>query len=311
MSRYYLFDFFLQHMQIVVENNKLVINGKEMTTLLSVTGLQQLLGDARHTRTKHNHVYTWDEWGMVAYSKNDKEVDQIELAFQPEPGLKFSPAAGFTGEFVIEQIDYRDFYRQHKNELEKVADYDDSGSLLSGGFKIWFDVNNDALSLVSISTFTPPPPKVYSDKYRFRRIDGKKIEFKDFNFKLAVIQVLMYEKKILQPVFDLYDFIQNYEQRVIDIEKEGYHFIAEVTAYFEALEIDEKYANEVTEISQDAGNEIYRNMRWFWDGEDDTFNIKNFEDVRYFNNLRKMSLFYTDNLELIKAQLTEKNVIVA
>lgn len=297
-------------MQIVVENNKLVINGKEMATPLSVTELQQLLGDTRHTRTKHNHIYTWDGLGVVAYSKNGKEADQIELALQPEPGLKFSPATCFTGEFVIEQTDYRDFYQQHENELEKVADYDDSGSLLSGRFKIWFDVNNDTLSLVSISTFTPPPPKVYSDKYRFRRIDGKKIEFKDFNFKLAVIQVLMYEKKILQPVFDLHDFIQNYEQRVINIEKEGYHFIAEVTAYFESLEIDEKYANEVTEISQDGGNEIYRNMRWFWDGEDDTFNIKNFEDVWYFNNLRKMSLFYTDNLELIKAQLAEKNIIV-
>jgi hypothetical protein len=34
---------------------------------------------------------------------------------------------------------------------------------------------------------------------------NKSPQFQDFNFKLAVIQVLMYDKAVLQPKFNLYD----------------------------------------------------------------------------------------------------------
>lgn len=32
----------------------------------------------------------------------------------------------------------------------------------------------------------------------------------------------------------------------------------------------------------------------YWDGEDDFFNIENYEDIKHFPNLKKMTLFSND-----------------
>jgi len=61
------------------------------------------------------------------------------------------------------------------------------------------------------------------------------VQFKDFNFKLAVIQRLMYEQNVLTPRFDVYEFVERYTARHIDIEKEGYGVIPEVRRYFKQL----------------------------------------------------------------------------
>jgi hypothetical protein len=58
------------------------------------------------------------------------------------------------------------------------------------------------------------------------------ITFKDFNFKLAVIQELKYNQKIISPKFDLWEFAKNYNERKIDIEKEGYEAIPEAINFF-------------------------------------------------------------------------------
>ena len=60
-------------------------------------------------------------------------------------------------------------------------------------------------------------------------------KFKDFNFKLCVIQELMYQKCILTPKFDVWDFAKQYKARKINIEKEGYDIIPEVATYFKEL----------------------------------------------------------------------------
>lgn len=144
-----------------------------------------------------------------------------------------------------------------------------------------------------------PKEKVVSDKYAFQKIEGEKIEFKDFNFKLAVIQILMYEKELLHPKFDLYEFVEIYDKREIDVEEEGYGFIPEVTEYFENLEIDRKFADEITEIIQDGGDDIYLELYRFWDGEDDVFNIKSADDFKNFKNIAKVELFYDEDDSLI------------
>ncbi len=298
--------------QLTTGKNKLVINGTEMQFPLQVNELQQLLGGARHTATKYNHIYTWDAQGMYVYSKNGLEAETLALLFAEERGrqLKYAPVSRFAGDLLIGQTGMHEYYQQNSQKLEKASKYDEGGSFVEEGFRVYYDINDATLHTVEVSVYIPPPPKIYSDKYHYRKIAGKKIEFADFNFKLAVIQVLMYEKKLLQPQFDLYDFVDNYAERKIDVEEEGYEFIPEVTDYFRTLEIDEKYADEITEINQDGGDEIYGNVLRFWDGEDDTFNIQNFEDIRHFKNLRKMSLFYADNLDEIKQQLLEKNIVV-
>ena len=125
------------------------------------------------------------------------------------------------------------------------------------------------------------------------------IKFKDLNFKLAVIQELMYTQKILLPVFDIYDFAEEYKKRKIDIEKEGYDIIPEALKYFKDYQIPEEFAEKVEYISQDGGDEIYMQICPFWDGEDDIFNIKSADDASNFPNLKEIVLFFSDDSKIL------------
>ncbi len=120
------------------------------------------------------------------------------------------------------------------------------------------------------------------------------LEFKDLNFKLAVIEVLMYEKKIIKPAVDAFEFAKNYSYRKIDIDEEGYQIIPEILEYFDNLKIQASQAELVEEIYQDGGNNIYMTISPFWDGEDDSFNINSAEDVALLPNLKKVTLFGGD-----------------
>lgn len=57
--------------------------------------------------------------------------------------------------------------------------------------------------------------------YTIKPLDEPIIEFKDFGFKVAVTQELMYYKELLQPKFDLYEFVDWYDKRAIDLRKRG------------------------------------------------------------------------------------------
>ena len=127
------------------------------------------------------------------------------------------------------------------------------------------------------------------------------VKFKDFNFKLAVIQRLMYEQNVLAPRFDVYEFVKGYTARHIDIEQEGYDIIPEVRRYFEQLEIPAKALPLIQEINQDGGDEIYMQIYPFWDGEDDVFNIQSAEDAASLPNLKSVTLFYDDDERILEA----------
>ena len=126
------------------------------------------------------------------------------------------------------------------------------------------------------------------------------VKFKDFNFKLAVIQRLMYEQNVLAPRFDVYEFVKGYTARHIDIEQEGYDIIPEVRRYFEQLEIPAKALPLIQEINQDGGDEIYMQIYPFWDGEDDVFNIQSAEDAASLPNLKSVTLFYDDDERILE-----------
>jgi|LakMenEpi03Aug12_release.lakeMendotaPanAssembly.Ray.scaffolds.fasta_scaffold989774_2 hypothetical protein len=123
-------------------------------------------------------------------------------------------------------------------------------------------------------------------------------KFTDFNFKLAVIQVLMYEKKVLQPAFDIHNFVRKYTGRKINIEKEGYKIIPEVKKFFEDLEIPSELLNKVEKIYQ-GSNKIYLQLCPFWSGEDELFNITKTEDLRLLPNLKKITLYYDDEKKMV------------
>ncbi len=114
-------------------------------------------------------------------------------------------------------------------------------------------------------------------------------QFVDLNFKLLVVQKLMYDQEALLPRFDVEEFIRKYTVREIMIKDEGYDVIPEVLQYFEALVIPPHLLAQVEELSFDASDEIYSQVFPYWDGEGDTFDVASVKDIGLLPNLKRMS----------------------
>ena len=161
------------------------------------------------------------------------------------------------------------------------------------GISVWFDAVGDNIAALEIKPFTGSEIKeIPKDKYVITELNEELIQFSDFGFKLSVIQELMYNKALLQPKFDLFEFVIWYAKRDIDLEKEGYEPIPEVTQYFKDVPIPKKYAAEITEIYQDGGNAIYRQLLRFGEGWEDYWDMETGEDAKQFPNLKKVTLCY-------------------
>ncbi|MET9225758.1 hypothetical protein [Lentzea sp. NPDC003310] len=127
------------------------------------------------------------------------------------------------------------------------------------------------------------------------------IPFTDTNFKLAVVNELMYNQDLL-PRFDLREYAA---EQGFTYDSGSFEAVPEALAYFEALEVPVELAEKVTEVYMDGGNGIYLEIAPNWDGEDGIFDVDDFADVRHFPNLKSMTLFYTGNeqaLESLRAQ---------
>lgn len=131
----------------------------------------------------------------------------------------------------------------------------------------------------------------------------------DFNFKLMVIHQLMYVDKVLLPKFDVWGFVKTHGERKIDIEEEGYAVIPEVISYFKGVEIPMNLLIDIKELKPDGGDEIYRQIIPFWSGEDEQFDVKSVEDVKYLPNLKATNSMNFPK-ELIK-ELRAKKIKVA
>jgi hypothetical protein len=135
-------------------------------------------------------------------------------------------------------------------------------------------------------------------------------QFKDLNFKLLVLQELMYVQKALVPPFDVHQFIRQHTEREIMIEQEGYAVIPEVLAYFESVPIPSSLLAQVQQLAFDGGNEIYRQIFPYWDGECSTFDVKHADDVALVANLNRLSSMPPAFVDQHAAKLREKSIAV-
>ena len=124
----------------------------------------------------------------------------------------------------------------------------------------------EALSaMVQISWKEPEQKAAKAQKYKLSKPTEPVLTFTSFNFKLAVMEVLMYEKGLLAPKLDAHEFAREYSRRKIDIDAEGYEPIPEIRKWLEKYPVPERLAPEVTEIEMDGGSEIYTQLCPFWD----------------------------------------------
>ena len=146
--------------------------------------------------------------------------------------------------------------------------------------------------MVQISWKEPENKAAKAQKYKLSKPTEPVLTFTSFNFKLAVMEVLMYEKGLLAPKLDAHEFAREYSRRKIDIDAEGYEPIPEIRKWLEKYPVPERLAPEVTEIEMDGGSEIYTQLCPFWDGEDGAFDLNTVTEaeLRQFPNLNHITL---------------------
>ncbi|MEE2037418.1 hypothetical protein Q8791_09320 [Nocardiopsis sp. CT-R113] len=137
--------------------------------------------------------------------------------------------------------------------------------------------------------------------------------FQDFNFKLLVIDRLMYDDETLSPPFNLSTHLRGLgiTESAYDYARrtgKEYAVLDEARAYFEALEIGEDQLATVDTILFDGGNRVFMECAPIWDGEDDLFDVRSLDDLALVPNLRSFQnaedLFYRqpEMLELLASR---------
>ena len=160
---------------------------------------------------------------------------------------------------------------------------------------------------LSISYF--PEVKHERESYKLKETDEELLHFDNINFKLTIIQVLMYDLRVLKPYFDIHDFADEFSE--LEIDTESMEIIQPALDYMINLPIPKKYAEQVQEIYMDGGNEIYLNLIPQWDGEDDGFDLNevSLKELQQFPNLKQATII-SSNFEHVKETFDMQGVQV-
>ena len=280
---------------INVTEEGIEINNQLFSFPLNFSYLKDQFGSENlgQDESESNFIYLWHDLGIKIFKPKDEESGLVFVVKTAAVDESYLPKNKFSGALTFNHQNYIDFFAI--SEADK--SFKDK-ELKNVRISCWLSLDGlNTIEEVSIWKKDDKKKKrkiVQTDKFKPNKITGKAIVFADFNFKLAIIEELMYTKKLITPKFDIFEFVDAYEPREIDVEEEGYAPIPEALDYFKNLEIDESLAEHVTQIYQDGGNDIYMNITPYWDGEDDSFNIQNYADIQHFPNLKKMTLFSND-----------------
>ncbi|TAI47841.1 DUF6892 domain-containing protein [Flagellimonas allohymeniacidonis] len=267
--------------QILIECGKgqIKINGLKVSFPIHLNTLQDLFGEPSKQEYDLLWQVVWDELGIYVDYGSWDNILNMNFLLSSNHELRHFPTRFFSGQITIDKknVTHDDFaefdLKKHKVRKLTYKGYTEPYSISIGKN---FDYKEEI-------------PK---DKYLIKDLTEEQIEFSDFGFKLSIIQELMYNKELLKPKFDLYEFVEWYDKREIDIDKEGHRPIPEVTQYFKDLPIPKKYTSDITEIYQDGGNDIYLQLLRYGEGWEDYWDIENTEDAKQFPNLKKAVLCY-------------------
>lgn len=135
------------------------------------------------------------------------------------------------------------------------------------------------------------------------------LEFDNFNFKLAIIQILMYDLKLLTPYFDIYEFAKKNSNEQIDTDSPT--AIPQAIKFFKDIHIPRSLADKVEKIYMDGGDDIYMNIAPQWDGEDAFFDLTDIteKELRQFPNL-KSAIIMTEQFDEVSKVFTDLGIKV-
>lgn len=286
-------------MKIELNDQGIWLDGHSLTFPTTVPYLKSILGEPSREYWEDNQWrIAWDDLGIYTDYGVIDNVINLYFLHHPQEEVKYRSHGRYEGDIYLNGV-----------SIKGTEDFDGKiGPWELRALRYLGEGETPIYSYLLGKNYSYVAPKKNKNKYAIKNQVKNSLVFSDFNFKLAVIEELMYVQEVLKPKVDVYEFADLYKKRRIDIDEEGYEPIPELVAYFKALPLDKKWASLVTEIDQDGGNEIYMTICPFWDGEDDAFTIESFSDVDQFPNLKKMTLFSTD--EAIVKALQDKGIAI-
>jgi hypothetical protein len=133
------------------------------------------------------------------------------------------------------------------------------------------------------------------------------VVFADENFKLVVINHLMYERSVLTPRFDLNTFLRTFDRYEI-VEPNGP--IEEVREHFAALPLTPEHLAHVVELDVEPNLAIWSQIDPGWGGEEDYFDPATYVDVAHLPNLRTITIHYMSTEDTDLSALYERDLEV-
>ena len=299
--------------KIVIEKDGIRFDKTKITAPLSIEEVNSLLGTPETQvlergleKAEEYTVAKWNGTGLSAQISDEGTTYStfvIQVA-EGEPSLQYDCGV-FGGEVLIGKKPYAECNMEYDGFMfheMKQGCFNINTFLMKDIDEVAENEKKFALEMSRIVEIDYIKPKKKTTKYKQKKVEGDVLTFKNFNFKLAVLQVLMYEKGLIEPKFDIYEFAEEYSRREIDVEEDGYEPIKEAVNWFKKLEIPASLADEVDKIVMDGGDDIYMQIYPFWDGEDDYFDLKKVtaEEVAQFKNLKEITIMSENYAKIAK-----------
>ena len=320
-----MFDFFKKKthkkLEIDLQNNSMIINGTSLAFPLSLKDIEAVLGKPDQIVKRDNKFikYIYDKAGIV-----------FEHSFSINNHLKKCKTY-IDEEHLISTVFlyYGDVVKSMTGE-KKLPKQPCQAVVLSDGKSPYFFSDRHRVGDFNLILWTPygtnfkgiaetitdtlsisffPEIKHERESYKLKTTDEEVLHFDNITFKLAIIQVLMYDLEVLKPVFNIFDFAE--ESSDLNIDTESMEIIQPALDYMINLPIPKKYAEQVQEIDMDGGNEIYMNLIPQWDGEDDSFDLNevSLKELQQFPNLKQATII-SSNFEHVKKTFDKQGVQV-
>ena len=320
-----MFDFFKKKthkkLEIDFQNNSMIINGTSLAFPLSLKDIEAVLGKPDQIVKRDNKFikYIYDKAGIVfehsfsinnhlkkckTYIDEEHLITSLYLYF----GEKVSPMWN-EEELPLNPcktlITCNGKSPYFISDRQRVGDF--NLILWTPYGRNFNGIPETITDTLSISYF--PEIKHERESYKLKETDEEVLSFENINFKLAIIQVLMYDLEVLKPIFNIFDFAE--EASELNIDTESMEIIQPALDYMINLPIPKKYAEQVQEIDMDGGDEIYMNLIPQWDGEDNSFDLNevSLKELQQFPNLKKATII-SSNFEHVKETFDKQGVQV-
>lgn len=128
------------------------INNITLEFPIDITILQQALGDYRYNKKKYNHTYTWDDLGIIAFSKEGNKAESLAVELELSE-YDYCAKSIFTGEFIFDGQELFELYKSGKNKPIKLFKGDRSGAFILNGISVWFDKEDGKITALDISSY--------------------------------------------------------------------------------------------------------------------------------------------------------------